>query len=202
MFDRRNTIKKIEQMYSDIFGFDVEEYWRNEGNNKRMQKYHNFAKGLKEANIFIKWLMFGYFIFLATSTISHLSNGIVEPIPIIDILQKYLCIYFCGFIITCWFIKLGVINHDNRDEFLKKIIIAMPLIYLAIINVVLLNNLLGILLIVFAFLGIIYVNSSIIERLDTIYEYATKDVSEEGVKMEVSEVIVNKNKRKKERKRK
>ncbi len=202
MFDRRNTIKKLEQMYSDIFGVSKEEYWRNEGNNKRMQKYHNFAIGLKDVNVFIKWLMFGYFMFLATSTISYLSKGIVEPIPTIDILQKYLCIYFCGFIITCWLIKLGIVKYENRDEFLKKIIIAMPLIYLAIINVIFLNNLLGILLIVFAFLGIIYINSSIVERLDTIYEYATKDVSEEGVKVEVNEVIVNKNKRKKEKRRK
>lgn len=189
-------------MYSDVFSVNAEEYWKNEGNNKRMQKYHKFNGCLKEINFIFRWLVFGYFLVLATITIVYLANGNEVPMLVGDIFQKYLCIYFCGFIIACWLKKLRILTQEKREEFLKKVIIAMPLIYLVIINVIHFNSLFVTLIILFVYLGIAYINSVLIERLDKIYEYATEDISKEKLEVEVSEVVVNKTKNKKERKRK
>lgn len=50
------------------------EYWKDEGNNKRMQTYHKISNLLKVLRIFI--LMFSLFIFvlLITQSIIYLSG--------------------------------------------------------------------------------------------------------------------------------
>ncbi len=189
-------------MYSDIFRFDAEEYWRNEGNNKRMQKYHKFNEYLKEITLLFSWLIFCYFLTLASMTIGNLTNSNIGSILVGDIFQKYLCIYFCSFIISCWLTKLKIITREGRKDFLKKVIIAMPLIYLVGINILYFNSLFITLIILFVYLGITYINGILIERLDKIYEYATEEPAREILDGEVNEVVVNENKKKKERKRK
>ena len=50
------TIKKIKQFYKDLFNSSAEEYWKDEGNNKRMQFYHKLSiimKYLKVVLIFL-----------------------------------------------------------------------------------------------------------------------------------------------------
>ena len=47
------TIKKVKQFYKDLFSSSCEDYWSDEGNNKRMQNYHKLSITLKYIKYFV-----------------------------------------------------------------------------------------------------------------------------------------------------
>ena len=70
------SIKNLKKAYNDIFSKGIEEYWKNEGCNSRMQKYYKVSTIIKGINNVLKHLMILVLIIIAILTIFKLSTGL------------------------------------------------------------------------------------------------------------------------------
>jgi len=183
-----------------------------------MQKYHKFAECLKQCNSILKWLVLGYFVAIATFTIVGLANGVEVPILLeedktlllLNILGKYIYFFAVGQIAFIWLVRLKVVSRKQEKEFLKRVVIGLPLIFLVAISSSALNTLWISSIILLIYFAILYVNYIFIDKIEYLYDCATGKLSKnermevlQGLKTE-SEVVVieNKNNKKKERRRK
>ena len=67
-------MKKLKQFYKDLYDSSAMEYWKDEGNNKRMQTYHKISNLLKILRTFILMVSIFIFILLITQSIIYLSG--------------------------------------------------------------------------------------------------------------------------------
>ncbi len=180
-----------------------------------MQKYHKFAGYLKQCNSILKWLILGYFITIATFTIIDIANGIEVPILLgkdkiilfMEIVSKYIYFFTAGVIAFIWLVRLKVVSWKQEKEFLKSVIIGLPLIFLVFISNFTSNTLWISSIILLVYFAVLYINYIMIDKIDYLYNCATGKLSNSEENQELNtkkEVVVieNKNNKKKERRRK
>lgn len=200
--------------YNDVLRKDAVEYWRYEGNNSRMQKYHKVSKILKQVNLGIKWFAFLYFLLLATLMLLELIHGTGIPSLMnesnFEIVMYIIEVY--GISLVGWSM-IYVINRwfDNEthslEEYLKRACVGMPLVFLAKMCTYA-NMVMGIimLVIIILYFVITYSNLIFIKNVDYLYDVATGKIQfeEPEEKNDTSDVEVKvvKKKRKKEKRRK
>lgn len=209
------NIKNLKLAYNDVFKKDAVEYWRYEGNNSRMRKYHKISEILKSINLGVKWLSFLYFLLLATLMLLDLihGKGVASLMNesnyeiVMYIIEAYgigmvgwSLIYF----IEYWF----KVNTNDLIEYYKRACMGMPLVALVKMYIST-NMIMGIIMLVIIILYflITYTNLIFIKNVDYLYDVATGKIQfeEPEEKNDTSEVEVNvvqNKKRKKEKRRK
>lgn len=209
------NIKNLKLAYNDVLRKDAVEYWRYEGNNSRMQKYHKISGILKIVNITVKWISFLYFLLLATLMLLDLIHG--KGVSTLMNQSNYEIIMYIieayGISLVGWGI-IYLINHwfkattHSIDDYYKRGCVGMPLVVLVkmYIGANIITGIIMIVIIVLYFL-ITYINLIFIKNVDYLYDVATgkiqfEEVEENSDTKEVEVKVVQNKKRKKERRRK
>lgn len=208
------NIKNLKLAYNDVLRKDAVNYWRYEGNNSRMQKYHKISNILKKVNFGIKWFSFLYFLLLATLMLFDLVHG--KGVPSLMNESNYEIIMFIleayGIGMVGWGL-ICLINHwfkvktNDIAEYYKRACMGMPLVALVkmYVSTNMITGIIMLVVIVLYFL-ITYTNLIFIQNVDYLYDVATGKVQfEEKEEIDTNEVevkVVQNKKRKKEKRRK
>lgn len=198
-----NKIKKLKEMYDDIFSKGIEHYWKNEGCNSRMQKYKKLSTNLEGFNEAVKYLVIIALMIIATISIFMIAKGSYVnliydtdslSVLILEVIQDFLEIMVVGSLAELILIRLGR-NVDSK-EYTKKLVISLPLFYLVYLYVFLTFNFEPVILLAIVYLLVINASQILISRINYLYDVASgiEEVNEEII--EVPEVN-KKNKNKK-----
>lgn len=172
-----DEIIKFKEAYNDIFGKGVKEYWKYEGCNKRMQKYQKISKFLKYLNQFLKFSMLLFYLIIATITILKLSNGVYKIVnegegTILCFIRDYMSFVAVSSCVCFVLDRLGISSLDIKD-FIKKMIISLPLIYLVKLNINLFNGTTVVLLVTSTYLMYLMFSYFITSNIDELSNIAT-----------------------------
>ena len=134
-------MKRLKIAYNDIFGKNIEEYWRNEGNNKRMQNYYKFAKLLLNFRYLLSVVICVYIIWLSLNTLTRLILGFnictitncyaLSPIEVVREIYPTCSLILIGF--TFAFVVLiykQKIKCNRPLEVFMVVIALLPTLYL------------------------------------------------------------------------
>ena len=136
-------MKNLKMVYNDIFGKNIEKYWKSEGNNKRMRCYYSIAKFLDKLKIVLSILVLLYMICLAFNTIRSLLMGfnscvglncIFNDSKMIEYDIFHTCYTFLMLSVLCVFICSFNHNITKRMDINMVIIfiILLPTVYLIV----------------------------------------------------------------------
>ena len=104
-------MKKLKQFYTDLYDRSAMEYWKGEGNNKRMQKYHKVSNILKVVKQIIFLLTTFIFVNLVTQSLIYLTS--VNIININKFISFILDVYNICIITLVFAITLIAIKKKN-----------------------------------------------------------------------------------------
>lgn len=189
------TIKKIKQFYKDLFNSSAEEYWKDEGNNKRMQFYHKLSIIMKYLKVLLIFLIIIYCLYLSTNTIFSIFdnfnclNNNTNLIKLIDLRKFVLNTYIITFVIMMFLVvyygKKNNLNCKNIINTLIKSILFLPCSALLNYNFMILGSLMRSFYLVVVVAVIILSIDYILKRINRLYDLA---VNETAVN-----IVVNKN---------
>lgn len=166
------------------------EYWKDEGNNKRMQTYHKISNLLKVLRIFI--LMFSLFIFvlLITQSIIYLSGVTIFNVNMIihlitDVYNVMIIILIFGLIFMIIKKKL------NEKELLIMFVIGfllLPEILLLIVHFAVFGSFMFSFYYMVILIIVMILINHLITRIDELYNIATGS-NELKMKEKIDEIL-------------
>lgn len=170
-------MKKLKQFYTDLYDRSAMEYWKDEGNNKRMQKYHKISNILKVVKQIMFLLTAFIFINLITQSLIYLTSvNVININKFIDfILDIYnICLITLVFVITLIAIKKKNVK-DTKEIIMMFIcgILLIPEIVLLIIHFAVFSSLMSSFYYLVVTVAMILIINSITVRIDKLYELAT-----------------------------
>lgn len=169
--------------FNDLFRSDAQKYWKNEGNNKRMQKYYRIAGILKTIEYIFTISLFIYFTFLSTqmlidllnnATLSNILNDkFIRTNILINNLLIFYSIIFAIFvsILICLLIK-GKVGVAEIKRNIIIIIFLMPTIYLMFLSLQFPSNLIISILVLIIYNLLIHVINFLNNKIVSLYEIA------------------------------
>lgn len=169
-------MKKLKQFYTDLYDRSAMEYWKGEGNNKRMQKYHKVSNILKVVKQIIFLLTTFIFVNLVTQSLIYLTSVNIININkfIAFILDVYnICIITLVFAITLIAIKKK--NIKSTKEIIMMFIcgiLLIPEIVLLIIHFAVFSSLMSSFYYIVVTLAILLIINSITLKIDELYGVA------------------------------
>lgn len=189
------TIKKIKQFYRDLFNSSAEEYWKDEGNNKRMQFYHKLSIIMKYLKVVLIFLIIIYCLYLSTNTIFSIFdnfnclNNNANLIKLIDLRKFVLNTYIITFVIMMFLVvyygKKNNLNCKNIINTLIKSILFLPCSALFNYNFMILGSLMRSFYLVVVVAVIILSIDYILKRINRLYDLAVNGTA--------VNIVVNKN---------
>ena len=189
------TIKKIKQFYRDLFNSSAEEYWKDEGNNKRMQSYHKLSIIMKYLKVVLIFLIIIYCLYLSTNTIFSIFdsfnclNNNANLIKLIDLRKFVLNTYIITFVIMMFLVvyygKKNNLNCKNIINILIKSILFLPCSALLNYNFMILGSLMRSFYLVVVVAVIILSIDYILKRINRLYDLAVNGTA--------VNIVVNKN---------
>ncbi len=189
------TIKKIKQFYRDLFNSSAEEYWKDEGNNKRMQFYHKLSIIMKSLKVVLIFLIIIYCLYLSTNTIFSIFdnfnclNNNANLIKLIDLRKFVLNTYIITFVIMMFLVvyygKKNNLNCKNIINTLIKSILFLPCSALLNYNFMILGSLMRSFYLVVVVAVIILSIDYILKRINRLYDLAVNGTA--------VNIVVNKN---------
>lgn len=189
------TIKKIKQFYKDLFNSSAEEYWKDEGNNKRMQFYHKLSIIMKYLKVVLIFLIIIYCLYLSTNTIFSIFdnfnclNNNANLIKLIDLRKFVLNTYIITFVIMMFLVvyygKKNNLNCKNIINILIKSILFLPCSALLNYNFMILGSLMRSFYLVVVVAVIILSIDYILKRINRLYDLAVNGTA--------VNIVVNKN---------
>lgn len=166
------------------------EYWKDEGNNKRMQTYHKISNLLKVLRIFI--LMFSLFIFvlLITQSIIYLSGVTIFNVNMIihlitDVYNVMIIMLIFGLIFMIIKKKL------NEKELLIMFVIGfllLPEILLLVVHFVVFGSFMFSFYYMVILIIVMILINHLITRIDELYNIATGS-NELKMKEKIDEIL-------------
>lgn len=189
------TIKKIKQFYRDLFNSSAEEYWKDEGNNKRMQFYHKLSIIMKYLKVVLIFLIIIYCLYLSTNTIFSIFdnfncfNNNANLVKLIDLRKFVLNTYIITFVIMMFLVvyygKKNNLNCKNIINTLIKSILFLPCSALLNYNFMILGSLMRSFYLVVVVAVIILSIDYILKRINRLYDLAVNGTA--------VNIVVNKN---------
>ena len=181
------TIKKIKQFYRDLFNSSAEEYWKDEGNNKRMQFYHKLSIIMKYLKVVLIFLIIIYCLYLSTNTIFSIFdnfnclNNNANLIKLIDLRKFVLNTYIITFVIMMFLVvyygKKNNLNCKNIINTLIKSILFLPCSALLNYNFMILGSLMRSFYLVVVVAVIILSIDYILKRINRLYDLAVNETA-------------------------
>lgn len=189
------TIKKVKQFYKDLFSSSCEDYWSDEGNNKRMQNYHKLSITLKYIKYLLILGLIIYGVYLSTNTIFCLFDKMIccdndmILLSLINIKKFVFNTYIMTFVIFLFLVVyFGIRRKLNLKQILKLILVSLtflPMSALLNYNFMILGSLMRSFYLVVVVAVIILSIDYILKRINRLYDLA---VNETAVN-----IVVNKN---------
>lgn len=152
-----------------------------------MQKYYKFLEFLKKSNEWLKYIMIFYFILVATLTIIGLSNGEYSNLifsldesmftAISKVIEIYVLSYAIGLLIFIIGVRLGIHEWKKEKDFMMKVLVSTPLIYLVYINMKFINNAIFNITIIVIYLLIVNIIYIFTEKIEYLHGVATGKVN-------------------------
>lgn len=170
-------MKKLKQFYTDLYDRSAMEYWKGEGNNKMMQKYHKISNILKVVKQIMFLLTAFIFVNLITQSLIYLTSvNVININKFIDfILDIYnICLITLVFVIILIAIKKKNVK-DTKEIIMMFIcgILLIPEIVLLIIHFAVFSSLMSSFYYLVVTVAMILIINSITVRIDKLYELAT-----------------------------
>ena len=170
-------MKKLKQFYTDLYDRSAMEYWKGEGNNKMMQKYHKISNILKVVKQIMFLLTAFIFVNLITQSLTYLTSvNVININKFIDfILDIYnICLITLVFVIILIAIKKKNVK-DTKEIIMMFIcgILLIPEIVLLIIHFAVFSSLMSSFYYLVVTVAMILIINSITVRIDKLYELAT-----------------------------
>lgn len=170
-------MKKLKQFYTDLYDRSAMEYWKGEGNNKMMQKYHKISNILKVVKQIMFLLTAFIFVNLITQSLIYLTSvNVININKFIDfILNIYnICLITLVFVIILIAIKKKNVK-DTKEIIMMFIcgILLIPEIVLLIIHFAVFSSLMSSFYYLVVTVAMILIINSITVRIDKLYELAT-----------------------------
>lgn len=166
-------MKKLKQFYTDLYDRSAMEYWKGEGNNKRMQKYHKVSNILKVVKQIIFLLTTFIFVNLVTQSLIYLTS--VDVININKFVGFMLDIYNICLVTLVFAITLIAIKKKNVKDTKEIImmficgILLIPEIILLIIHIAVFSSLMSSFYYIVVTLAILLIINSITSKIDELY---------------------------------
>lgn len=139
-------IINIKQCINDIFGKNAEDYWSNEGNNKRMRFYCNLNRGLRVIKFLLKLFIALYLIGIASESLISIieRNGYQSLLEVFDnpnnpsISNSITNMYLISFVLMIGYYVLDYkINSRTKMELINSVtksIFLLPVIVLVLFH--------------------------------------------------------------------
>lgn len=172
----------MKQIYKDLCSGSSEKYWKNEGNNKRMQNYNKLSKSLKIVKQIIKLLIIIYFIILSTNSIFCLydrlicCNNEVNLLSFVDFRKFLLDTYIATFIIFVFVVLyISRKKKDSLNNIINIFMISLlflPVSILVVYNFVVLGSLMRSFYLLVVFSVVIFIINQLTNRIDKLYNLA------------------------------
>ena len=191
-----NHIKNLKTMYNDIFSDGIENYWKEEGCNIRMQKYYKLSNILKSLRYWLSIAIVLFLVFMSTQMIVVLIKGISLPAEFIDeVVCDVLPFYSISFSMLLMFLSTLVmfrkISFADLKNYMGHFIYMMPMFYLILLNMRYLGTQWIVIIAFFLYLILSIIVRLLSERITELYEIATGEKDEvDDNKKEVNEVEV------------
>ncbi|MBE5820839.1 MAG: hypothetical protein E7310_08610 [Clostridiales bacterium] len=175
-------------MYKDLCSGSSEQYWREEGNNKRMRNYHKISEVLKIFKYVLMIALTFYCVVICTNSLFCLYDKFICCDEVIDLLtfinfkDFVLDIYIATFIITSFVVLyFGRKNKYSRKKFISILmnnLLFLPISALLIYNFVVLGSLMTNFYLLVVFVVIMFIINQLTTRVDKLYSIAVGEVNE------------------------
>lgn len=184
------SIKKIKQFYKDLFNSSSEEYWNDEGNNKRMQTYHKLSIIMKYIRVVLLLIIVIYCLYLSTNTIFCLFDKLsccgdeISLTSLIDLRKFVFNTYIITFVMMLFVVlylgKKNKLNLKNIIINVFRLLLFLPISALLNYNFVILGSLMSSFYIVVVVAVIIISIDFVSKKIDRLYDVAVngKEVKE------------------------
>ena len=168
-------------MYKDLRRNDAVDYWKNEGNNKRMQQYYKIQHGLR----MIRWILV---MILVIHVLKLVSMSIITLCTELELSNNLIQLSNSTWIINIYKISIiaimfSLLFYKNRNYSIEKLgyiflgsLLIIPLIVLMIFHFAVLGNLMSSFYLVVLFVVVILAMNKLINRIIVLYDAATKVV--------------------------
>lgn len=161
-----------------------EEYWSNEGNNKRMRLYRKISKGLKIFSYVLKIVLAIYVLILCTNSLLCLFNIIsdnelnfLRSINFRNLIYNtYKITFIIILLVTLYYGYKRNCSIGKLISNLIKSIIFLPISVLLIYNFLMLGNLMNSFYLLVIFVVMEWVINSFIARIDKLYGIAVGSI--------------------------
>lgn len=170
-------------MYEDLSRKDAVEYWRSEGNNKWMQKYYKLQGILRMIRWIITMIFIIYLLKLVSESMITICTGCL-----MEKLDSSLWIFniYKILVILLVFCTLYLKRKNYSIEKIAYIFITslliMPLVVLVVFHFAVLGSLMSSFYLVVLFVVTILLISKLINRINILYDAATKVVENNKAK--------------------
>lgn len=168
-------------MYEDLRRKDAVDYWKNEGNNKRMQQYYKIQNGLRIIRWILAMILVIHILKLVSTSIITLCTELELPSNLIQLSNSTWIIN--TYKISIIVILLSLLFYKNKNYSIEKLgyiflgsLLVIPLIVLMIFHFAVLGSLMSSFYLVVLFVVIILTISKVINRINVLYDAATKVV--------------------------
>lgn len=158
-----------------------ENYWSEEGNNKRMQSYYKFSKYLKMFNHILTIALVLYILYLCTTSLFCLFDKMI-CCNHIELLNNFdfQTMVFNTYKITFIIMVLLVLYYSRKKQYtIKKVILSLfngllflPISVLLIYNFMMLGSLMRSFYLLVVFVVLTFVTNSISNRIDNLHDIA------------------------------
>lgn len=168
-------------MYEDLRRKDAVDYWKNEGNNKRMQQYYKIQNGLR----IIRWILV---MILIIHVLKLVSTSLVTLCTKLELSDNLIQLNNSSWIINIYkisiiIIMLSLLFYKRKNYSFEKLgytflgsLLVIPLIVLMIFHFAVLGSLMSSFYLVVLFVVIILTINKVISRINVLYDAATKVV--------------------------
>ena len=168
-------------MYEDLRRKDAVDYWKNEGNNKRMQQYYKIQNGLR----IIRWILV---MILIIHVLKLVSTSLVTLCTKLELSDNLIQLNNSSWIINIYkisiiIIMLSLLFYKRKNYSFEKLgytflgsLLVIPLIVLMIFHFAVLGSLMSSFYLVVLFVVIILTINKVISRINVLYEKEKKVV--------------------------
>ncbi len=168
-------------MYKDLGRKDAVDYWKNEGNNKRMQQYYKIQNVLRIIRWILVMTLVIYLLRLVSISIITLCTQEILTNNLIQLNNSnwIINVYKISIIIIMFSLSFYKKNKYSIEKigyiFLGSLLI-IPLIVLVIFHFAVLGSLMSSFYLVVLFVVFILAINKVINRINLLYDAATKVV--------------------------
>ncbi len=176
----------MKQVLKDLCSGSSEKYWKDEGNNRRMRKYHKLSKILKIVRYILISALVIYILRISTNSLICLfdrmtcCNNELTLLSLIDFKEFIYDVYIATFIIAS-FVVFYIIRSKKYSLkevaiLLMEILLILPVSVLLVYNFVILDSFMRCFYLLVVFSVVMILINQLTNRIDRLYDIAVGSI--------------------------